>query len=125
MRLPGPNAEIVRRYVAERVAGCSASRSRVLRASVRIFLEADEQGRFRRRVGCTPSTPAWFGPILTPYLNFVRGHRGLSQKTARKFTQKLSAFAQYLEGSGVTQLSCITPTHVREFYENAGHGGTE
>jgi hypothetical protein len=36
--LPGPNAEIVRQYVAQRVAGCSASRSRVLRASVRIFL---------------------------------------------------------------------------------------
>ena len=63
--LPLPNAEIVRQYVAERVAGCSASRSRVLRASVRIFLETDEEGRFRRRVGCPPSTPAWFGQILT------------------------------------------------------------
>ena len=48
--LPAPNAEVVQRYVAERVAGCSASRSRCLRASVRIFLEADEEGRFRRRV---------------------------------------------------------------------------
>ena len=121
--LPGPNAEIVRQYVAQRVAGCSASRSRVLRASVRIFLEADEQGRFRRRVGCPPFTPAWFGPILTLYLQFVRDHRGLAQKTARKYIQKLSAFAQYLEGASVTQLSCITPGHVREFYENAGHGG--
>ena len=115
--LPEPNAESVRQYVAQRVAGCSASRSRVLRASVRIFLEADEQGRFRRRVGCPPSTPKWFGPILTPYLQFVRGHRGLAQKTARKYIQKLSAFAQYLEGAGVTHLSCITPGHVREFYE--------
>ena len=26
--LPAPNAEVVRQYVAERVAGCSASRSR-------------------------------------------------------------------------------------------------
>ena len=103
--------ESVRQYVAERVAGRSASRSRVLRASVRIFLEADEQGRFRRRVGCPPSTPAWFGPILTLYLQFVREHRGLAQKTARKYIQKLSAFAQYLEGAGVTQLGCITPEH--------------
>ena len=71
-RLPEPNAATVRQYLAQRVAGCSASRSRGLRASVRIFLEADEQGRFRRRVGCPPSTPAWFGPILTPYLQFVR-----------------------------------------------------
>jgi site-specific recombinase XerD len=120
--LPGPNAEVVRRYVADRVAGCSASRSRCLRASVRIFLEADEKGWFRRRVGCPPSTPAWFGPILTVYLQFVRSHRGLAQKTARKYIQKLSAFAQYLEGAGVTQLGCITPGHIRAFYENAGHG---
>lgn len=122
-QLPGPNSEIVRQYVAQRVAACSASRSRVLRASVRIFLEADEQGRFRRRVGCPPSTPSWFGPILTLYLKFVGVHRGLAQKTARKYVQKLSAFAQYLEGAGVTQLSSITPGHVREFYENVGHGG--
>jgi hypothetical protein len=89
-----PNAEIVRQYVAERVADCSASRSRVLRASVRIFLEADEQGRFRRRVCCPPFTPPWFDPILTLYLDFVRSHRGLAQKTARKYIQKLSTFAQ-------------------------------
>jgi integrase len=121
--LPVPNAAIVRKYMAERVAGCSASRSRVVRASVRIFLEADEQGRFRRRVCCPPSTPPWFGPILTLYLEFVRSHRGLGQKTTRKYIQKLSAFARYLEGVGVTQLSDITPGHVREFYENAGQVG--
>jgi site-specific recombinase XerD len=121
--LPASNAEMVRQYVAERVAGCSASRSRVLRASVRIFLEADEQGCFRRRVCCPPLTPPWFSPILTLYLDFVRNHRGLAQKTARKYIQKLSAFAQYLEGVGVIHLCSITPGHVREFYENAGHGG--
>jgi integrase/recombinase XerD len=121
--MPVPNAEIVRQYVAERVADCSASRSRVLRASVRIFLEADEQGRFRRRVCCPPFTPPWFEPILTLYLDFVRSHRGLAQKTARKYIQKLSTFAQYLEGAGVTQLCSITPGHVREFYENASGVG--
>ena len=121
--LPEPHAEIVRGYVAQRVAGCSASRSRVLRASVRIFLETGEEGRFRRRVGCPPSTPPWFSPILTPYLHFVREHRGLARRTAKKYIQQLSAFAQYLEGAGVNQLSCITPGQVREFYENTGHGG--
>jgi integrase/recombinase XerD len=120
--LPAPNAAIVQQYVTQRVAGCSASRSRVLRASVRIFLEADEEGSFRRRICCPPSTPAWFGPILTLYLRFVREHRGLARRTAKKYVQQLSAFTQYLEGAGVTQLSFITPEHVREFYENAGHG---
>jgi site-specific recombinase XerD/Arc/MetJ-type ribon-helix-helix transcriptional regulator len=118
-----PSEEAVRQYVADRVAGCSASRSRVIRASVRIFLEADEEGRFRRRVCCPPLTPPWFGPILKLYLEFVRSHRGLAQKTARKYIQKLSAFAHYLEDVGVTELCSITPGHVREFYENAGHVG--
>src|SRR5262249_49317456 len=84
MPLPESNAECGRQSVAQRVAVCRASRSRCLRASVRIFLEADEQGCFRRRVGSPPSTPSWFGPILTLYLHFVREHRGLARRTAKK-----------------------------------------
>jgi site-specific recombinase XerD len=120
--LPPTRSGAVRKYLARRTKGLSASRSRVLRASVRIFLDADENGQFRRRIGSPPSTPGWFNPILTPYLEFVRMHRGLAQKTIRKYIQKLSAFAQYLEGAGVTQLGGITPRHVREFYENAKRG---
>ena len=62
-------------------------------------------------------TPSWFDPILTPCLEFVRVHRGLAQKTARKYIQKLSVFAQYLKGVGITQLGEITPKHIHEFYE--------
>jgi integrase/recombinase XerD len=119
MILPATGADTVRQYVAQRTSGKSASRSRVLRASVRIFLEADERGQFRRRVGAPPPTPAWFGLILATYLQCVQTHRGLAAKTARKYTQKLSAFTQYLEGAGITELGGITPQHVREFYENA------
>jgi integrase/recombinase XerD len=117
--LAATGTDAVREYVAERTSGKSASRSRVLRASVRIFLEADEQGQFRRRVASPPFTPAWFAPILTQYLLFVQQHRGLAAKTSRKYTQKLSAFAQYLKDAGVTELEQITPRHVRQFYENA------
>jgi integrase/recombinase XerD len=120
--LPGPRSESVRQYLDERIAGLSASRSRVLRASVRILLEADERGSFRRRVGAQPSIPMWFGPILTPYLQFVREHRGVAQKTVRKYVQKLSTFAHYLEGAGVTELGRITPEQIRAFHENVGHG---
>ena len=77
--LPAPVTDTVRQYLAQRTSGTGANRSRVLRASVRIFLEADEEGRFRRRVCCPPSTPPWFGPILTRYLEFVRSHRGLGR----------------------------------------------
>ena len=78
--LPATGTDTVRQYVAQRTLGTSASRSRVLRASVRIFLETDERGQFRRRVGSPPLTPFWFAPILTPYLLFVHTHRGLAAK---------------------------------------------
>jgi len=121
--LPATGTDAVRQYLARRTSKTSASRSRVLRASVRIFLETDERGQFRRRVGSPPLTPAWFAPILTPYLQFVHTHRGLAAKTARKYIQKLSAFAQYLEAAGITELDRITPQHIREFYENAENDG--
>jgi integrase/recombinase XerD len=117
--LPDVSADTVHQYMVERTSGKSASRSRVLRASIRIFLETDEQGKFRRRVGSPAVTPAWFAPILAPYLQFVKIHRGLAPKTTRKYIQKLSAFALYLEGAGVKELGGIAPRHVREFYENA------
>jgi site-specific recombinase XerD len=120
--LPATCTDAVRQYVTQRAEGLSASRSRVLRASVRIFLEADERGQFRRRVGFAPSTPTWFDSILTSYLQFVRAHRGLAEKTARTYIQKLSEFTQYLDGIGITEVAGITPHHVREFYENAGQG---
>ncbi len=119
--LPTTDTDAVRQYVARRTSKTSSSRSRVLRASVRIFLDTDERGHFRRRVGSPPTTPVWFAPILTTYLLFVQTHRGLAAKTARKYTQKLLAFARYLEGAGVTELDRITPLHVREFYENASN----
>lgn len=118
--LPAAKSDLVQNYVAKRIAGLSASRARFIRASVRIFFEADENGRFRRRIKSPPSTPTWFGQILTQYLQFVRVHRGLSEKTERKYRQKLSAFAHYLEGCGIGQLDAITPHHIREFYENTG-----
>jgi site-specific recombinase XerD len=119
--LPATCTETVRQYVARRTAKTSASRSRVLRASVRIFLEADERGWFRRRIGYPPLIPDWFAPILASYLLFVQTHRGLAAKTTRTYTQKLSAFAQYLQGVGITELNRVTPAHIREFYENANN----
>jgi site-specific recombinase XerD/Arc/MetJ-type ribon-helix-helix transcriptional regulator len=119
-RLPAMCGEMVQEYLAQRAKGLSASRSRVIRASLRIFLEADKQARFARRVVCPPPVPAWFDPILAEYLQFVRSHRGLAQATVKKYGRKLSAFAQFLEIAGVTQLHGITPAHVRQFYQNKG-----
>lgn len=118
---PEMQGKMVREYTIQRSAGLSASRSRVLRASLRIFLESDERGWFSRRMERPPDTPAWFTPILAEYLQFLRSHRGVAQSTQKKNKRQLSVFAQYLDGAGVTQLGGITPRHIREFYENKGH----
>ena len=76
-------------------------------------------GQCRRRVGTARCVPPWFADTLTQYLEFVERHRGLAPRTVRQYARKLSAFAEYLEQGGVTQLGAITPRHVREFYENA------
>ena len=115
-------AERVHKYVAQRTSGKSSSRFRGVRASVRIFLDADQQGQFRRRIGVPPLIPTWFGPILTLYLQFVQVHRGLAAKTARMYTQKLAAFARYLDHADIRRLDGITPRNVREFYENTADG---
>jgi site-specific recombinase XerD len=116
---PSRTDETVRAYVAERTRGTSASHGRFVRASVRIFLEADEAGHCRRRVGTARRVPSWFADTLSRYLEFVERHRGLAPRTMRQYGRKLSAFAEYLEHVQVSQLGAIAPRHVREFYENA------
>ena len=83
--LPAPNAEVVWQYVAERVAGCSASRSRVLRASVRIFLEADEQGRF------SPSRlrPAFYPAVVRSDSDTVPAVRAKPSRTGSEDSKEV------------------------------------
>lgn len=122
-RPPSLTDEAIRTYVSRRTRGTSASHGRFVRASVRIFLESDETGHCRRRVGtASRHVPLWFRDTLTRYLEFVHQHRGLATRTVRQYARKLSAFAGYLEHAGATQLDAITPRHVREFYENAQGG---
>src|ERR1039457_1827461 len=45
------------------------------------------------------------------------------RKRPGSYIQKLSAFAEYLEAAGITELGRITPQHIREFYENAKNDG--
>jgi site-specific recombinase XerD len=119
--LPAAGADTVRQYVDRR----TAKTSEPLTSSSGLCQNLPRNGRTR-----TVSPARWrsssYASLVCPYpedavLLFVQTHRGLAAKTARKYTQKLSAFAQHLGAAGITELDRITPGYVREFYENANN----
>lgn len=110
-------AREVETYVAQRMRTCrSGSTARFVRASVRIFLEADEAGWFRRRVGSVPPPmPAWLAATVDQYVAFLRVHRGSAVRTIGKHIWQLRRFAQCVEQVGVTSLVAIVPRHIQQF----------
>ena len=116
-RLPlALDAPEVAQYVTDRVIGLSASRTRFVWAAVRIFLDADEHGNCRRRIGQVPRpAPSWSGSAVVEYTTFLRSHRGLAPPTVGKRVWQLTRFAAYLEQDGVTRLAAITPRHIHDF----------
>ena len=99
LRLPlALDAPEVARYVTDRVIGLSASRTRFVWAAVRIFLDADERGCCRRRIGQVPQfAPAWSSSAVAEYTTFLRSHRGLALRTVGKRVWQLTRFAAHLE----------------------------
>lgn len=111
--LHGPE---VAQYVTPRVVGLSASRTRFVWATLRIFLDADEDGHCRRRIGRTPPpVPAWFAETLQQYTAFLSDHRGLAPRTIGKRAWQLTRFARQVDQAGVTCLAAITPRHLQDF----------
>ena len=107
----------VQAYIGPRLQACrSASRARFVRASLRIFLEADESGQFRRRVGGQPRpAPHWLAATVHEYATFLGLHRGLAPRTINKRVWQLTRFAESLDQSGVTSLTAIAPSHIQRF----------
>ena len=107
LRLPlALDAPEVAQYVTDRVIGLSASRTRFVWAAVRIFLDADEHGYCRRRIGkATQPAPAWSEPAVVDYATFLRFHRGLAPRTVDKRVWQLTRFAADLDQDGVTRLA--------------------
>jgi integrase len=107
----------VQTYVAHRIPRGSASRIRFVRAAVRIFLETDAEGNFRRRISTAVSHPlsAWMRPVVASYLIFIRQHRGLSERTRSRRGWQLSLFSEFLVGAGVQEVAAIGTAHIQEF----------
>lgn len=117
VRPPHSRAPQIEAYVRPRLQTCrSASRVRFVRASLRIFLDADETGGFRRRVGPVPRpVPSWLAATVLDYVTFLRLHRGSSTRTIAKAAWQLTRFAEALERAGVTCLEAIRPSHIQGF----------
>jgi integrase len=112
----------VQAYVAQRLHTCrSASRARFVRSSVRIFLEADEHGRFRRRIANVPRPmPPWLTTVVRQYVTFLQAHRGLAPRTVAKHVWQITRFGECLERSGLTRLEAIAPLHIQRFLAQLG-----
>ena len=111
-------AREVEEYVARRLPRGSASRRRFVRASVRIFLETDADGVFRRRIGTAVAraVPEWIAPTLRAYTTFLHEHRGLAARTVHKRDWQLAQVADVWDHSRVTALSDLRASHIQEFF---------
>ncbi|MGH9253976.1 MAG: site-specific integrase [Vicinamibacterales bacterium] len=108
----------VQAYVAQRVRFRSASRARFVRATARIFLETDEQGYIRRRIGTAihRPPPAWFEPVMHAYTWCLQRARGLADRTVSKRTWQLTQIAEFLEREGVGAITGIQACHLQQFF---------
>ena len=93
----------VEEYVARRLPHGSANRRRFVRASVRIFLETDANGVFRRRIGTAVAraVPEWIEPAMRAYTTFLHQHRGLAARTVHKRVWQLAHVADVWAHTGV------------------------
>lgn len=112
------HAPAVQAYVVRRLPQGSASRRRFVRAAVRIFLETDADGEFRRRVGTAvvPEPPAWITPALQAFTTFLREHRGLAVRTVQKRVWQLTQMAIFWDQSGIATLAELRATHIQQFF---------
>jgi integrase len=117
LSFPLSNREAVAKaYLRQRVSGLSESRTRVIRASVRMFLEADERGRFRQRIGgAKRPVAACLSTAARRYAAFLEEHRGLAPRTVSRQLWKLARFSECLERLGVMSVEAVSPRHIQRF----------
>jgi site-specific recombinase XerD len=112
----GVHAPEIQRYLQVRFPAGSPSRRRGIRAALRIFLDMDDHGRFPRRAPAPHEpTNGLFQQAVPAYLEFLRRHRGLSVRTARKRAAQLARFTAYLEHAGVSTWNGVQPAALRAF----------
>ena len=106
-------------YIRRRFPKGSSSRRRFIWASIRIFVEADDQGHFTRRIRPAPKLRSrLFQEWIPPYLSLLRRHRGVSEKTIAKNTYALGMFMDFLDRTGIVDLGNLTAKNIHDFCLN-------
>ena len=116
------DAQDVNDYIRRRFPRGSGSRRRFIKASIRIFIEADGVGKFTKRIRPLPRpTTAMYQKSVPSYLNFLRQHRGVTDKTLRKNAFALCEFTQYLSNVDVLDFNNLEAKHIHDFCMNRGN----
>lgn len=107
----------VRAYVAGRAPHGSPSFIRFLYSSIRILLETDGQGHFRRRrgEGTLARVPDWMAGPIAGYLDFLQHHLAVSDKTLTKRRCQLHLFGSFLQRLGLDRLTTLRACHLDDF----------
>jgi len=112
-------AQEIADYIQRRFPKGSSSRRRFIRASIRIFVEADDEGHFSRRIRPAPKLRTrLFQQWIPPYLFLLSRHRGVSEKTIAKNTFALGMFMDFLDRTGVVDLGNLTAKLIHDFCLN-------
>jgi integrase len=115
-------AQEVGDYLRWRFPKGSQSRRRFIKASLRIFIEADDRGSFTRRIRASPKpTSALFKEWVPSYISFLNQHRGVSEKTLRKNAFALGEFTEFLDHINIHNLRNLKAKDIHDFCTNPGH----
>lgn len=115
-------AQEVGDYLQWRFPKGSQSRRRFIKASLRIFIEADDRGNFTRRIRASPKpTTALFKEWVPSYLSFLNQHRGVSEKTLRKNAFALGEFTEFIDRINIHNLRNLRANHIHDFCMNPGN----
>jgi site-specific recombinase XerD len=116
------SAPAAQRYLDGRRISASPSVQRAISTAVRIFVEADASGHFRRRRPQTGRAhSALYQRVASPYLEFLREHRGMRPSTLRRRAQDLAAFLDFLESRAVPALEALTAGAIHDYLLGLTH----
>lgn len=110
------HSQSINKYIEWRLPIGSKSRRRFIKASVRMFIEADDIGNFSKRIHPPPKqSNALFNEWVPPYLFFLQQHRGVADKTLRKNILSLGEFTEFLEKRCIHDFNELKACDIHEF----------